>query len=91
MFQGWLLVVGLKKPVEFFPDLDPAGIYVNIDVPEGADIDYIDQITKRLEYTLSGIETTIDGSPIDPEVTPISALAPHEKPPCADVLMRPFC
>ena len=41
MFQGWLLIVGLKKPVEFFPDLDPAGIYVNIDVPEGADIDYI--------------------------------------------------
>ena len=76
MFQGWLLVVGLKKPVEFFPDLDPAGIYVNIDVPEGADIDYIDQITKRLEYTLSGTETTIDGSPIDPDVTPLSALAP---------------
>ena len=33
MFQGWQLAVGLRKPVEFFPDIDPKGIYVNIDVP----------------------------------------------------------
>ena len=80
MFQGWLMVVGLKKPVEFFPDLDPAGIYVNIDTPEGADLDYIDQITKRVEYTLSGVETNIDGSPVDPLMTPFEALSskPHE-------------
>ena len=57
MFQGWQLTVGLRKPVEFFPDIDPKGIYVNIDVPEGADIDYIDRITQRIELSLSGEES----------------------------------
>ena len=47
MFQGWLLVIGLEKPIEFFPEIDPKGMYVNIDVPEGADIDYIDTIITR--------------------------------------------
>ena len=75
MFQGWLIVVGLKKPVEFFPEIDPKGIYVNIDVPEGADIDYIDKITKRIEYSISGVETEIDGSPVDQQMTPLTALA----------------
>ncbi|MCP4371776.1 MAG: efflux RND transporter permease subunit, partial [Deltaproteobacteria bacterium] len=42
LFQAWLLVVGLEKPVEFSPDLDPDSAYVNIDPPEGADLDYID-------------------------------------------------
>ena len=81
MFQGWLIVVGLKKPVEFFPEIDPKGIYVNIDVPEGADIDYIDTITKRVEYMISGVDTDIDGSPVDPQMTPLQALAgkDHEK------------
>ena len=75
MFQGWQLVVGLRKPVEFFPDIDPKGIYVNIDVPEGADIDYIDRITQRIEYSLSGKEVSTDGTPIDETLTPLTA--PH--------------
>ncbi|MEE4164989.1 MAG: efflux RND transporter permease subunit, partial [Desulfocapsaceae bacterium] len=78
MFQGWQLAVGLKKPVEFFPDMDPSGIYVNIDVPEGADIDYIDQITKRIEFSLSGEEVEIDGTPINPDITVQKALSPKE-------------
>ncbi|MBF0232586.1 MAG: efflux RND transporter permease subunit, partial [Desulfamplus sp.] len=44
----------LFKPVEFFPEIEPKGMYVNIDVPEGADIDYIDRIIKRVEVELSG-------------------------------------
>jgi DNA polymerase-3 subunit beta len=36
MVEGWLLVVGLEKPKEFFPDIDPKGMYVNVDMPEGA-------------------------------------------------------
>jgi multidrug efflux pump len=82
MFQGWQLAVGLRKPVEFFPDMDPNGIYVNIDVPEGADIDYIDQITKRIEFSLSGEEVEIDGTPINPDITVQNALSPkeHAKP-----------
>lgn len=78
MFQIWLLSVGLKKPVEFFPEIDPKGIYVNVDVPEGADIDYVDTITRRIEYSLSGVETDIDGTPLDPEMTPLRALSPKD-------------
>jgi multidrug efflux pump subunit AcrB len=78
MFQGWQLVVGLRKPVEFFPDIDPKGIYVNIDVPEGADIDYIDRITQRIEFSLSGVAVAIDGTPIDENMTVQKALSPKE-------------
>ncbi|MBF0201390.1 MAG: efflux RND transporter permease subunit, partial [Desulfamplus sp.] len=52
MIQLWLIVVGLEKPVEFFPEIDPGGIYVNVDVPEGADLDYIDTILGRVERAL---------------------------------------
>lgn len=77
MVQAWLLMVGFKKPLELFPDLQPRGIYVNIDVPEGADIDYIDQITNRIEYTLSPLETEMDGTPVTVGTTPLSALSPR--------------
>ncbi len=55
LFQVWLLVVGLEKPVEFFPDLDPDSAYVNIDPPEGADLDYLDRIIKKVEMAVCGI------------------------------------
>ena len=54
MFQGWFLVVGLEKPVEFFPEIDPKGMYVNIDIPEGAGLDYIDKIIQRIELAVAG-------------------------------------
>lgn len=64
MVQGWLLVVGLEKPVEFFPEIDPKGMYVNIDIPEGAGLSYIDKIIKRIELALSGHkENSQGGSP----------------------------
>lgn len=49
LFQGWLLVIGLEKPVEFFPHIDPRAMYVNIDMPEGADLDYNDRVLKQIE------------------------------------------
>ena len=55
LFQGWLLAVGLEKPVEFFPDLQPKSIYVNVEPPEGADLDYIDRVIKRVEVAITGI------------------------------------
>ncbi len=70
MFQGWLLVVGLEKPVEFFPEIDPKGMYVNIDVPEGADLDYIDTIIQRVEKAVAGL------TDIDDPTSPLSALSP---------------
>ena len=54
LFQVWLLVVGLEKPVEFFPNIDPDSAYVNIDPPEGADLDYIDRIVKKIEMAVNG-------------------------------------
>lgn len=54
MVQGWLLVVGLEKPVEFFPEIDPKGMYVNIDIPEGAGLSYIDKVIQRVEFALAG-------------------------------------
>ncbi|WP_136806593.1 efflux RND transporter permease subunit [Desulfosediminicola flagellatus] len=81
MVEGWLLIIGLEKPVEFFPEIDPKGMYVNIDVPEGADLDYIDTIIQRVEFALSGVsmgENDENGVPY----TSLSALAPkqYEKP-----------
>jgi multidrug efflux pump subunit AcrB len=55
LFQGWMLAVGLQKPVEFFPDLEPKSIYVNVEPPEGADLDYIDRVIKRVEVAIAGI------------------------------------
>jgi multidrug efflux pump subunit AcrB len=54
LFQGWMLAVGLEKPVEFFPDLQPKSIYVNVETPEGADLDYVDRIIKRVEMEITG-------------------------------------
>ncbi len=55
LIQGWLLVIGLEKPVEFFPEIEPKGLYVNVDVPEGADLDYIDRIVQRIELAVAGV------------------------------------
>ncbi len=54
MFESWLLVIGLEKPVEFFPEIDPKGFYVNIETPEGADLDFIDRIIGRVELAIAG-------------------------------------
>jgi len=50
-----MLGVGLEKPVEFFPKIDPKSVYINIDPPEGADLDYVDRILRRVEIAVSGI------------------------------------
>ncbi len=55
LFQAWMLTVGIEKPVEFFPDIQPKSMYVNVDVPEGADIDYIDRIMQRIEMVVAGV------------------------------------
>jgi len=54
LFQGWMLAVGLEKPVEFFPDLQPKSIYVNVEPPEGADLEYTDRLLKRVEVAIAG-------------------------------------
>jgi multidrug efflux pump subunit AcrB len=59
MLQGWLLVIGLEKPVEFFPEIEPKGMYVNVETPEGADLDYIDRVMQRLEMAIAGADPTM--------------------------------
>ncbi len=75
MFQGWLLIVGLDKPVEFFPEIDPKGVYVNVDVPEGADLKYIDKIIRRIELAIAGVLPPDDTGALQTKITPKQALA----------------
>jgi multidrug efflux pump len=86
MVQGWLLVVGLEKPVEFFPEIEPKGLYVNIDTPEGADLDYIDKIVQRVERAIAGLPGGEQIAVESPETPPLVALAPksHKKPDGSD-------
>jgi multidrug efflux pump subunit AcrB len=78
MFQGWLMVIGLEKPIEFFPEIDPKGFYVNVDVPEGADLDYIDRIIQRIEFAVAGISPKERQTPEGKKLTVLDALAPKE-------------
>ncbi|MDP3479214.1 MAG: efflux RND transporter permease subunit [Desulfoprunum sp.] len=77
MFQVWLLVIGLEKPVEFFPEIDPKGFYVNIETPEGADLNYIDRIIARVELAIAGVGAT-GGKQPEKTLTPLASLAPKE-------------
>ena len=52
MAMLWFYHVGLEKPIEFFPDIDPRSIYINLDMPEGADLEYSDRIARQVETNL---------------------------------------
>ena len=54
LIQVWMIGVGLERPVEFFPKIDPKSAYINIDPPEGADLDYVDQVVRRAEMAILG-------------------------------------
>ncbi len=54
LIMVWMLRIGIEKPVELFPSIDPRSAYVNIEPPEGADIDYIDRVIKKVETALTG-------------------------------------
>jgi len=54
LVQVWLLKIGIEKPVEFFPPIDPGSAYININPPEGADLDFIDRTIKKIEIAISG-------------------------------------
>ncbi len=48
----WFYRVGLYKSVEFFPNIDPSNIYINIEMPEGADLNYSDRVARHIELAL---------------------------------------
>jgi multidrug efflux pump subunit AcrB len=54
LVQVWFLRVGMEKPVEFFPSMDPGSVYVNVESPEGADLEYIDRIIRNIELAVTG-------------------------------------
>jgi len=53
LFQIWFLKIGVEKPVEFFPPIDPRSAYINIDPPEGADLEFIDRTAKEIEAAIA--------------------------------------
>jgi len=56
LIQGWLLVIGIEKPVEFFPSLDPKGAYINVYPPEGSNLDYKDNVLKKIEINIKSTD-----------------------------------
>jgi len=54
LIQVWMVIIGIEKPIEFFPPIEPDSVYVNIDTPEGADLNYIDRIVKKIELAMTG-------------------------------------
>ncbi len=52
MVMIWFYVIGIEKPIEFFPDVDPNGLYINLDTPEGADLEYSDRVARQVEIAL---------------------------------------
>jgi len=53
--QIWMLVIGIEKPVEFFPTSDPSSLYVNADTPEGSGLEYNDNIIRTIEFNINNI------------------------------------
>lgn len=62
----WLLAVGLEKPVEFFPTIDPHNVYINIDVPEGADLELSDRIARQIEVAVCAGDGNLPPPDADP-------------------------
>jgi len=72
MVMIWLFEIGIEKPIEFFPRIDPHAIYVNLDTPEGADLEYSDRIARQVEMALCNG----DGSPLaSPDADPSQCYA----------------
>ncbi len=52
MAMIWFYKIGLERPIEFFPNIDPHNIYINLDMPEGADLEYSDRLARQVEIAL---------------------------------------
>jgi len=52
MAMIWFHDVGIERPIELFPDIDPHSIYINLDMPEGADLEYSDRLARQVEIGL---------------------------------------
>lgn len=52
----WLFRTGIERPVEFFPSVDPETCYVNIEPPEGMDLEALEAIASQVEDRLRSFE-----------------------------------
>ena len=79
LVQIWLLQVGLEKPVEFFPNIEPKAMYVNMDTPEGADLDYVDSVVRQVELTVNGYDMPQDSLQVSDDYAASYAPKEHVK------------
>ncbi|KPJ97720.1 MAG: acriflavin resistance protein [Desulfobacterales bacterium SG8_35] len=79
LVQVWLLRVGLEKPVEFFPNIEPKAMYVNLDTPEGADLDYVDSVVRQVELTVNGYDASVGAIPAADQYKASYEPKEHEK------------
>lgn len=52
MVMIWLYRIGIEKPIEFMPYVDSSSIYINLNMPEGADLEYSDRIARQVELAV---------------------------------------
>ena len=78
-FQSWLLVVGIEKPVEFFPHIEPKSMYVNFDMPEGSDLAYNDRLLKQTEMYINGVTSIDENQTLDSMYAGSYQLKKHNK------------
>ncbi len=62
----WFERIGLEKPVEFFPDVDPHSIFINMDMPEGAELEYSDRVARQVEAALCEGNNQLAAPDVDP-------------------------
>jgi len=62
----WFERIGLEKPVEFFPDVDPHSIFINMDMPEGAELEYSDRVARQVEAALCEGNNQLAPPDVDP-------------------------
>lgn len=76
-FCYWLYHTGIERPIQFFPSPDPANCYVNIDPPEGMDLESLNQIAKEIENRIISYNNVPEkfrnekGKPLTPSKTEI--------------------
>jgi multidrug efflux pump subunit AcrB len=61
---AWVFFVGLEKPVQLMPSVDPDNAYIQIKTPEGADLEYNDAVVREVEKRVRGAGGG-DGRPSD--------------------------
>jgi multidrug efflux pump len=75
-FEIWFLKIGIERPIELFPQTDPNSAYINIEPPQGSDIDYIDKIVRKVEMAITGKQ----GDPLSLDFyEPYYKLTQHQK------------